>query len=100
MQDNALLQYSSHYFYLKSPYWSSKKAIRMLRASSGEMTGEKGQKVSKEKKNHIKTSNTFLFKTEMWVLSSNAAELKDQDRFSSQLNYLWNADWILLCTQA
>lgn len=64
------------------------------------MTGKKGQKASKEKKYHIKTSNTFLFQVEMRVLSSNAAELKDQDRFSSQLNYLWNADWILLCTQA
>lgn len=63
------------------------------------MTGKKGQKVSKEKIYHIKTSNT-LFQIEMWVLSSNAAEFKDQDRFSSQLNYLWNTDWILLCTQA
>lgn len=62
--------------------------------------GKKGQKVSKEKIYHIKTSNTYLFQIEMRVLSSNATEFKDQDRFSSQLNYLWNADWILLCTQA
>lgn len=66
----------------------NKKAIRKLRASSREMTGKKGQKVSKEKIYPIKTSNTFLFQIEMRVLSSNAAEFKDKDRFSSQLNYL------------